>query len=171
MGFRGTDQFKHQVKIGTGAVSKLLAIHDFEQFERQGIVDQGKIIAMDTVQNLIAILGGGVIQIGIDAADKQLLSDLSALPAVKRATITPQVSAASPAESQEGEEVEETEEVAPPPSAGPVIVKIESKNSRDALVNVITYLNEHDVTLHSMEILESNLENVFLHLTGKKLRE
>ena len=52
-----------------------------------------------------------------------------------------------------------------------IIVKIESKNSPDALVNTITYLNEHDVTLRSIEILESNLENVFLHLTGKKLRE
>jgi len=36
---------------------------------------------------------------------------------------------------------------------------------------VVTYLNENDITLRSMEILESNLENVFLHLTGKKLRE
>ena len=52
-----------------------------------------------------------------------------------------------------------------------MIVKIETQDSRAALVNVITYLNEHDVTLRSMEILESNLENVFLHLTGKKLRE
>ena len=58
-----------------------------------------------------------------------------------------------------------------PSTAGPTIVKIETENSRDALVNVITYLNENDVTLRSMEILESNLENVFLHLTGKKLRE
>jgi ABC-2 type transport system ATP-binding protein len=73
--------------------------------------------------------------------------------------------------AEESEETEEPEEVAPPASAGPTIVKIETLNSRDALVNVITFLNERDVTLHSMEILESNLENVFLHLTGKKLRE
>jgi hypothetical protein len=101
-------------------------------------------------------------------ADKQLLAELSDLPAVKRASIAPQVSAAAPAEGEEGEAVEEE---AAPATAGPMMVKIETKDSRAALVNVITYLNEHDVTLRSMEILESNLENVFLHLTGKKLRE
>ena len=154
-------------------MSIIYTSHYMEEVEllckRVAIVDQGKIIAMDTVKNLIAILGGGVIQIGVDAADRQLLAELSALPAVKRATLAPRVSAA-PAEGEQAAEVEEVEE--PPPGApGPVMVKIETEDSRDALVNVITYLNEHDVTLRSMEILESNLENVFLHLTGKKLRE
>ena len=156
-------------------MSIIYTSHYMEEVEllckRVAIVDQGKIIAMDTIQNLVAILGGGVIQVGLDSVDKQLLADLSALPAVKRATIAPQANAAPPAAAEEGEETEEIEEVALPASAGPIIVKIESKNSHDALVNTITYLNEHDVTLRSIEILESNLENVFLHLTGKKLRE
>ncbi len=157
-------------------MSIIYTSHYMEEVEllckRVAIVDQGKIIAMDTIQNLVAILGGGVIQIGLDSAGKQLLAELSELPAVKKASIAPQVSAAPPAEVEEGEESQEAEEDAPPPStSGPTIVKIETENSRDALVNVITYLNENDVTLHSMEILESNLENVFLHLTGKKLRE
>ena len=156
-------------------MSIIYTSHYMEEVEllckRVAIIDQGKIIAMDTIQNLVAILGGGVIQVGLDSVDKQLLADLSALPAVKRATIAPQASAAPPADAEEGEEAGEAEEVALPSSAGPVIVKIETQNSRDALVNVITLLNERDVTLHSLEILESNLENVFLHLTGKKLRE
>ena len=156
-------------------MSIIYTSHYMEEVEllckRVAIIDQGKIIAMDTIQNLVAILGGGVIQVGLDSVDKQLLADLSALPAVKRATIAPQASAAPPADAEEGEEAGEAEEVALPSSAGPVIVKIETQNSRDALVNVITLLNERDVTLHSLEILESNLENVFLLLTGKKLRE
>jgi ABC-2 type transport system ATP-binding protein len=156
-------------------MSIIYTSHYMEEVEllckRVAIVDQGKIIAMDTIQNLVAILGGGVIQIGLDSVDKTLLAELSALPAVKQAIIAPQINAAPPAADGEGEEAEETEEVAPPASAGPVIVKIEALDSRDALVNVITFLNERDVTLRSMEILESNLENVFLHLTGKKLRE
>jgi ABC-2 type transport system ATP-binding protein len=156
-------------------MSIIYTSHYMEEVEllckRVAIVDQGKIIAMDTVQNLIAILGGGVIQIGIDTADKQLLADLTALPAVKRATIAPEVGAPAPAGAEEGEEVEESEEIGPPAVSGPVVVKIETEDSRDALVNVVTYLNENDITLQSMEILESNLENVFLHLTGKKLRE
>ncbi len=36
---------------------------------------------------------------------------------------------------------------------------------------MIGHLNEQDVTLTSVEIFEPNLESVFLHLTGKKLRE
>ena len=50
-------------------------------------------------------------------------------------------------------------------------VKIECKNSRQALVSVISYLTQHSQTINSLETLEPNLESVFLHLTGKKLRE
>ncbi len=50
-------------------------------------------------------------------------------------------------------------------------MKIVAEHSQTAVVNVISYLNEKDITLTSLEILEPNLESVFLHLTGKKLRE
>jgi ABC-2 type transport system ATP-binding protein len=46
-----------------------------------------------------------------------------------------------------------------------------AKHSQQAIVNVIGFLNEQDIALTSLEILEPNLESVFLHLTGKKLRE
>jgi len=36
---------------------------------------------------------------------------------------------------------------------------------------VIAYLNERDIAVTSLQVLEPNLENVFLHLTGKRLRE
>ena len=36
---------------------------------------------------------------------------------------------------------------------------------------MISFLNERDIAITSLEILEPNLESVFLHLTGKKLRE
>ena len=66
-----------------------------------------------------------------------------------------------------------TAETSPPDaaSAGPVLVKIETRRSQDALVQVIGCLNERDVAFTSIEIFEPNLESVFLHLTGKKLRE
>jgi ABC-2 type transport system ATP-binding protein len=35
---------------------------------------------------------------------------------------------------------------------------------------VIKVFNEADVSITSLEILEPNLETVFLHLTGKRLR-
>ena len=46
-----------------------------------------------------------------------------------------------------------------------------AEHSQQAVVNVIGYLSDHNITLTSLEILEPNLESVFLHLTGKKLRE
>ena len=41
----------------------------------------------------------------------------------------------------------------------------------NALVPLINEINRRDLSLTSLEILEPNLESVFLHLTGKKLRE
>ena len=67
----------------------------------------------------------------------------------------------------EGEEpTTEIEPVSPNP-----VVKIVAENSQQAVISVISFLNEQDRPLTSLEILEPNLESVFLHLTGKKLRE
>jgi ABC-2 type transport system ATP-binding protein len=127
------------------------------------IVDQGKIIAMDTVENLVAILGGGVVLVGVDKVDNRLLNELTALTAVYKATIAPVALAPPPAEGEEPKEAKDSPTF--------TVVKIETEDSRDAIVNIFTYLSDNDIAVRSLEILESNLENVFLHLTGKKLRE
>ncbi len=87
------------------------------------------------------------------------------LPAVENATI---VEAPVSPPLAEGQELKDVESVS---TAAHTLVKVETEDSRSALVNVITLMNERDVPIRSLEILESNLENVFLHLTGKKLRE
>jgi ABC-2 type transport system ATP-binding protein len=141
--------------------------HYMEEVEllckRVAIMDQGKIIAMDSVKNLIAILGGGVILIGLDEINDELLAALSSLAAVKQASIaltpTDQM-----AEAEEGPDLIE-------PGPSETVVKIETESSQEALVNVFAFLNDRDIVVRSLEILESNLENVFLHLTGKKLRD
>jgi ABC-2 type transport system ATP-binding protein len=150
-------------------MSIIYTSHYMEEVEllcnRVAIVDQGKIIALDTVKNLIAMLGGGVIHVGLQQVDDALLAQLSALPAVKRATLAPQPAPPPPVEGQEAV----VAEVALPPSYN--IVKIEAEHSQEALINMIRFFNERDIPIVSLEILEPNLENVFLHLTGKKLRE
>lgn len=133
--------------------------------ERVAIIDQGEIVALDTVANLIALLGGGLIQLGFQKVDEPMLAELSALPAVKQATIAPAPTAPPPALGEEPKEPE-TEKAA----AG-VTVHVETENSQEALVNVFAYLNERNINVTSLKILEPNLESVFLHLTGKKLRE
>ncbi len=143
--------------------------HYMEEVEllcnRVAIIDQGEIIALDTIKNLIAMLGGGVIHVGLQQVDDALLAQLTTLPAVKRATIAPQPAPPPPAEGQEAA----VAEIAPAPSY--TLVKIEAEHSQQALVNMIGFLNERNIPIASLEILEPNLESVFLHLTGKKLRE
>jgi ABC-2 type transport system ATP-binding protein len=142
--------------------------HYMEEVEllcnRVAIIDKGEIIALDTIKNLIALLGGGVIHVGLEKAEDALLEHLSSLQGVETAELTSQPILPPPAE--EDIETREREAVV----AGPV-VKIVAKDSQTAVINVISHLNEKDITLTSLEILEPNLESVFLHLTGKKLRE
>jgi ABC-2 type transport system ATP-binding protein len=143
--------------------------HYMEEVEllcnRVAIIDQGEIIALDTIKNLIALLGGGVIHIGLEKVDDHLLAQLAALPGVKGAELTTQP-VPPPPSSEEEVETKEREPVDTSP-----VVKIVAEHSQTAIVNVISYLNERDINLTSLEILEPNLESVFLHLTGKKLRE
>jgi len=141
--------------------------HYMEEVEllcnRVAIIDQGSIIALDTVKNLIDLLGGGVIQIGLRKVDQAMLAQLTALPAVKSATLVSTPATILAGDSEEPPSL--------PPTAEPRIVKIEAEHSQQALINVIGFLNQHDIQIASLEILEPNLESVFLYLTGKKLRE
>jgi ABC-2 type transport system ATP-binding protein len=142
--------------------------HYMEEVEllcnRVAIIDQGEIIALDTIKNLIALLGGGVIHVGLAAVDDELVAQLSNLDGVESAELTSQP-LPPPLEEEEIETKNRD-----PVSQNPV-VKIVARHSQTAVVNVIAYLNQKDINLTSLEILEPNLESVFLHLTGKKLRE
>jgi ABC-2 type transport system ATP-binding protein len=149
-------------------MSVVYTSHYMEEVEllcnRVAIIDEGKIIAIDTVKNLIGILGGGVIYVGLEEVDDALLEQLAQLSAVTEASLVPPPLLPPPAEGEEPGT--ETETVVPNP-----VVKIVAENSQKAVVNVISFLNDQDRPLTSLEILEPNLESVFLHLTGKKLRE
>ena len=142
-------------------MSIIYTSHYMEEVEllcsRAAIIDEGRIIAMDTIKNLLATLGGGVIYIGLPRIDTDLLAQIAALPAVRR------VLPVEPALPGEGEPAVPREDNS--------VVKIVAEQSQQALVNVIGWLNEQDIALTSLEILDPNLESVFLHLTGKKLRE
>lgn len=135
----------------------LYTTHYMEEAERLchrvGIIDRGKLIALDTPQNLIARLGGGIIQVGVAAADEQLAAAVTALPAVKTASF---VAAA------EGEAAVES---------GRTLLKVEATASSEALLQVLHLFNERDVDVLSLDLLEPNLETVFLNLTGKSLRD
>jgi ABC-2 type transport system ATP-binding protein len=150
-------------------MSIIYTSHYMEEVEllcnRVAVVDQGEIIALDTIKNLIAMLGGGVIKVGVPQMDDALLAQMSALPAVKEATLMPQPIAPPPAAGEDVEQKEGTSLTTVP------VVKVVAESSQEAIINVIRFLNQQNLQLISLEILEPNLESVFLHLTGKKLRE
>jgi len=149
-------------------MSVVYTSHYMEEVEtlcnRAAIIDEGRIIAMDTIKNLIAILGGGVVYVGVSQMDDTTLAELAALPGVQEATTVPQ-----PPTPPAPEGKESTAEIKPA-TPNPVI-KVVAKQNQQAVVNVLGYLNEHDIVISSLEIMQPNLESVFLHLTGKKLRE
>jgi ABC-2 type transport system ATP-binding protein len=146
--------------------------HYMEEVEllchRAAIIDRGCIVAMDTIRNLIGMLGGGVIHLGLPEAGDDLLDGLSRLPSVRRAgpLVSPPIEGSSPPAG--GAEGSHAATRAP---AETTVVQVETIDSRQALVEVIGLLNRRDVPVTSLQILEPNLESVFLHLTGKSLRE
>ena len=144
-------------------MSILYTSHYMEEVERLchrvAIVDRGQIIAQDTPKNLVAMLGGGIIQIGLLKEDEPLRQAVEKLGEVKAASL---VTTAEP-EAGEGAAV---------PHARRIILKVEARRqAHDALVQVIQLFNELNVPMLSVEMLEPNLETVFLHLTGKSLRQ
>lgn len=142
-------------------MSIIYTSHYMEEVEllcnRVAIIDQGKIIALDTIKNLIEMLGGGVIHIGLRQAGQEIVDQIALLPCVESAIIIPGThKGTAPSE---------------PAEPDVTLIKVEVSRSQEALVSLIQFINQKDLSIASMEILEPNLESVFLHLTGKKLRE
>jgi ABC-2 type transport system ATP-binding protein len=50
-------------------------------------------------------------------------------------------------------------------------LELECRDVKTALMRLVALLNELNVELVSMEMTEPNLERVFLHLTGRALRD
>ncbi len=144
-------------------MSILYTSHYMEEVERLchrvAIIDRGQIVALDTPKNLVAILGGGIIHIGMIKPDENMRQAVERLSEVKAAAF---VTGVEP----------EVDEGAAAPQARKTILKVEARQqANEALVQVIQLFNEQNVPILSVETLEPNLETVFLHLTGKSLRQ
>jgi ABC-2 type transport system ATP-binding protein len=138
-------------------LSILYTTHYMEEAERLchrvAIIDRGQVIAMDTPKNLIGMLGGGLIQVGLVREDQELCRAVTLLKEVRAASFLP------PAETEDR-------------GAAKVILKVEARqHANEALVQLIQFFNQRNVQILSLETLEPNLETVFLHLTGKSLRQ
>jgi ABC-2 type transport system ATP-binding protein len=138
--------FEHVESLKAEGMTVLYTTHYMEEAERLcdrvAIMDRGQVLALDTTQNLIRLLGGGVIYAGLAAdAMETTLPAIQALPHVRAASL------------QDGR------------------LKIETEDARPALLELIELCQTYAVPILSLEMLEPHLESVFLHLTGKRLRD
>jgi ABC-2 type transport system ATP-binding protein len=116
---------------------------------RVAIIDEGQIIALDTPAALIRSLGGGILVLGLEDPEagpdlgrvQTVIDRVNELPAVKSTM------------RDDGH------------------FKVETHRFQEALMAILDITNQLDVRITSLEKWEPNLESVFLHLTGKKLRE
>lgn len=137
----------------------LYTTHYMEEAERLcqriAIMDHGKVIAQDTPRKLVDMLGGGIIQIGLAQADDAICQQVSALSEVRSASFLP-----GAAEAESALAIAER-----------ATLKVEVLHPEAALIEIIQLFNRLNTNILSIETMEPNLESLFLHLTGKSLRD
>ncbi len=110
--------------------------------DRIAIIDHGKVIAEGTQEDLRLLVGNqDIIRASATGLSEDVLPSITAIPDVDKATL------------RDGS------------------IDILSTHGRKVLAEVITTLNDKNVKVSSVEIQEPDLESVFLHLTGRSLRD
>jgi ABC-2 type transport system ATP-binding protein len=118
--------------------------------ERVAIIDEGRIRAIDTPRNLIARLDG-VGHIQFATSGRVDTEELSRLAAVTAATAT-----------RNGEQ---------PGTLGPGTYQLQVTEPRTAVGALLDWSQAQGVELRGLEVVPGSLEDVFLQLTGRKLRD
>lgn len=113
-----------------------------ELSNRVGIIDHGQIIALGTIGQLTQQVGEkDRLIFSLSSLNPEVLPALQALEGVDGATL-------------EGD-----------------TLQVIAGRGRKVLPAVINLIEQHGMGLNSVEIKEPNLESVFLHLTGRALRD
>jgi ABC-2 type transport system ATP-binding protein len=138
--------FESVEALNRAGMTVIYTTHYMEEAQRLchrvAIIDEGRIIARDTPSALIRSLGGGVVMLGVaQGTPDDLAERIAQVPAVR---------SVARSDSQ---------------------LKIETQRLQEGLIGILAITNQLDVRITSLEILEPNLESVFLHLTGRKLRQ
>lgn len=115
-----------------------------ELSDRVGIIDHGELIALGTQDELTKQVGETetlILHIGENEDPDALAKAVSAVEGVQKADVTDNE------------------------------VSVITSDAKDILAAVVTKANERGIKIRSMDIREPNLEAVFLHLTGRALRD
>jgi ABC-2 type transport system ATP-binding protein len=135
--------FEEVRRLNAEGLTIVYTSHYMEEVEalcnRVGIIDQGRLVACDTLGGLVRTLPS-VVRVELQAPCDTLVNRLREVPGF---VVT----------------VEEN------------TVEIAAEDPRAALVRVVSLLQETNAALAHLETREPNLERVFLHLTGRDLRD
>lgn len=136
--------FEEVRRLNAAGTTIIYTSHYMEEVQalcRQvGIIDHGKLIASDTLPNLLKQLAGW-IRFRVVEITPRLRERLAALPGVRF--------------------IERPDQT----------LELECPDVKEILLRLVTILNEVKTELTSLETEEPNLERVFLHLTGRGLRD
>jgi ABC-2 type transport system ATP-binding protein len=132
--------------MNQAGVTVLYTTHYMEEAQalcnRLAIMDHGRVLALDMPRSLIRGLGNGIIRIGFsEPVEESIRKELEGLGDMK---------IVDGAGRQFHLQVRETDQV---------------------LKRVVELQERRNLSLKTLEILEPNLETVFIHLTGRELRD
>lgn len=133
-------------QLNTQGMTVLYTTHYMEEAEelshRIGIIDQGKIIALGTLGELTQMVGEkDTLIFKVGEATDAVVEKIKALEGVQQANL------------YENE------------------IQVMAGRGRKVLPHVISILTDNSIALQSVEVKEPNLEAVFLHMTGRALRD
>ena len=134
------------LKLKDEGLTIIYTTHYMEEAEnlcsRICIMDEGKVIASGTQQELVELVKEKTqISIRLDSVNDSILDSLKNMPGVNDAKID-----------------EDT-------------VNLYGENGDILLAEIIAKVSEHKKRIQSIDVKKPNLESVFLHLTGKALRD
>jgi ABC-2 type transport system ATP-binding protein len=132
--------------------------------DRVGIMDHGEIIAEGTVGELIQKIGEEdrlMFRVGAQAVTDEILAAFQRVDGVTSALVeahAPPAQTETPANDGAVQTVDN-------------LLVVRAKRGRKALPHLIQIANDAGVQVTSVEIREPDLEAVFLHMTGRALRD
>jgi ABC-2 type transport system ATP-binding protein len=150
-----------------------------ELSNRVGIIDQGKIIALGTVGELVQKVGEEdrlIFDVGEQHIDTAVLERFKQVAGVTRATyqsfnLKPASGAEDSAEIIVEKRSTGTMQIVRSGQVTDGEITVYAKHGRKALPELLRIADEAGVSILSVEVREPDLEAVFLHLTGRALRE
>jgi ABC-2 type transport system ATP-binding protein len=134
------------VKLNKEGMTVIYTSHYMEEVEflcsRVAIMDHGKVIALGSKDELRKLVGNlDTIHMEISRSDEELIKKIKNIPNVDSVLV-------------EDKKLE-----------------VMSKEAGTILAGVVSLLDSEKCKIHSINLEEANLESVFLHLTGRALRD